>query len=110
MGVGCRLRLAPRCRLTQLFTHSSNTSLMGVLVLVAMVEVGVVRMPVHQPDMAMEMGMRLARIDAGSMVVPMVRVVAVTMLVLHLLVKVVVLVALHEVQPQAGSHKCARSQ
>jgi hypothetical protein len=57
-------------------------------------QVRVMRMPVHQPRMSMSVAMRLVQDGVGRVVVLVVHVMRVTVLVLHLLVGMVVLVPL----------------
>ena len=72
---------------------------------VAVVNVGVMRMPVHQPLMEVLVHVRLAWRVAGPVLVLVVLVVHVPVGMPHRLVHMLVLVALGEVQPQAQGHR-----
>jgi len=74
---------------------------------VPMVQIGVVRVPVHEADVPMPMRMRLAgRIGCGVPVL-MVLVVTVPVLVLHGFVQMFMLVPFSDVEPQAKAHQPA---
>ena len=73
--------------------------------LVAVVQVGVVRVPVHERRVAVPVGVRLLHRPAGNVRVPVVLVVHVPVLVLHRLVRVLVLVPLGQVEPEAEGHE-----
>ncbi len=70
-----------------------------------MVQVWVVRMRVDQRLVAVAMDMRLAAIPGGIVRVPVVRIVHVLVFVLQRLMRVLVRVALREVQPHAERHQ-----
>jgi hypothetical protein len=70
-----------------------------------MVDIGIVRMPVHESRMAVPVHMRLFLVPLRPMLVPVVCVVNVLMLVFQRLVRVLVLVMLGDVQPYAGRHE-----
>lgn len=72
---------------------------------VAVVDVGVVRMAVHQRLVPMPVGVRLTYRVLRVVRVPVVLVVHVQVLVLHPLVVMLVLVALGDVQPNAHRHE-----
>src|ERR1700739_233350 len=65
----------------------------------AMMEIGIMRVAMHQPHMNMRMGMRLAR--------AMMRVVNMTMLMLDPLMHMLVLVPLREMEVEAKRHQRA---
>jgi hypothetical protein len=72
---------------------------------VAVVEVGVVRMAVHQPPVPVSMRVRLAAVPRDIVRVPVMGVVHVRVGVLHRLVDMIVRVPLREVQPYAERHE-----
>jgi hypothetical protein len=69
-----------------------------------MMEVRVVRMPVHDADVPMPMSMRFAGRVAGAMRVLMMLVVTMPVFMLHRLVNVLVLVSFRQMQPQPEPH------
>ncbi len=79
-----------------------------VLMTVPVVQVGIMRMAMHEPLVAVPMRVRLAAGIARGVGVKVVGVVAVPVLVLHRLVGVAVNVLLDEVQPDADPHQAAR--
>ena len=78
---------------------------MGLLVLVAMMEVRVVRMPVPEPVMPMPVRMRLGRRPLVGVL--MMLVVDMPVFVLDRLVRMVVLMAFGQMQPEAERHQRA---
>ena len=78
---------------------------MGLLVLVAMMEVRVVRMPVPEPVMPMPVRMRLGRRPLVDVL--MMLVVDMPVFVFDRLVRMVMLVAFGQMQPDAERHKRA---
>ena len=83
---------------------------MSVCVLMAMpvMEIGIVRVPVHQRLMPVPMAVRLALRVAGQMRVLMVRVVSVPVFMLEGFMRMFMLVAFREMQPQTKCHQSAR--
>jgi hypothetical protein len=77
---------------------------------VALVDVGVVWMPVTEPLVGMPMRVRHARRCPGVVLVPMVLVVLVPVFVLERLVHVFVIVALAHVEPDPNRHERRRQQ
>ena len=77
---------------------------------VPVVQVRVMRVPVHQPRVPVPVRMRFARRRIFAMLVLVVFVVAVTVLVLQLLMHMLVLMPLRQVQPEAKAHERARDQ
>jgi hypothetical protein len=80
---------------------------MRVPVPVSMVKVGIVRMTMHKRRMPMPMGMRLAGWIAQDVFVLVVRVVPMPVLVLHRFVRMLMLVLLGQMHPEAESHQAA---
>jgi hypothetical protein len=74
---------------------------------VPMVKVGIVRMTVHERRVSMPMCVRLAGWIALGMFVLMVRVVPMPVLMLHRFVRMLVLVLLGQMHPEAESHQAA---
>ena len=74
---------------------------------VPVVQIGVVRMPMHQARMAMPVGMRLAEWVGRFVLVLVVRIVAMAVLVLHRFMHMLVLVLFGQVQPDAERHQRA---
>ena len=72
---------------------------MHMLVAVPVMQIGIVRMPMHQRLMAMPVHMRLTERHVWPMYVPMMRVVAVAVLVLYRFVRMLMVVPLGEMQP-----------
>jgi hypothetical protein len=71
-------------------------------------QIGVVGMPVHQPDMLVPMRVRLTgRIDV-SMLVLVMSIVTMPVFVSRRFVEVIVLVLFGQVQPKAQAHQAAR--
>lgn len=68
---------------------------------VPMMQVRVVRVPMHQADVPVPMSVRLTERVSRTMIVPVMLVVTMPVLMLHRLVKVFVLVSLGQVQPEA---------
>ena len=83
---------------------------MRVPVPVPVVQVGVVRVPMHHRLMPMQVGMRLTGVDARCMIMPMVLVMAVPVLVFQHLVGMLVFVPLGQVQPQSDTHESGSRQ
>ena len=75
-----------------------------------MMEVRVVRMPVHQAHVPMAMSVRFARRVAGAMRVLMMLVVTMPVFMLHRFVNVLVLVPLGQMQPEAETHQSASNE
>ena len=73
--------------------------------LVPVVEVGIMRMAVHQPRMNMRMGVRLAGGIHRPVVMAVMQVVDVPVLMRERRMLVPVLVALGEMEPQAQAHQ-----
>ncbi len=73
--------------------------------LVPMVQVGIVRMAVHQPRMNMDGGVRLAGGISRPVPVTVVQVVDVAMLMRERRMLVPMLMALGEKKPQPGTHQ-----
>jgi hypothetical protein len=97
----CRARAALLC-------HSSAA--LPVLVTVPVVDVRVVRMRVSERRVGVLVGVGLARIDAGGVLMLMVFVVDVPVGVRDRLVVVHVLVPLCQVKPDADAHQHGRSE
>ena len=76
-------------------------------VLVPVVEIGIMRMSVHERTVAVPVGVRLALRIATAVRVPVVLVVHMTVLVLHRRVLVLMLVPLGQVQVEAKRHEAA---
>ena len=74
-------------------------------VMVAVMQVGIVRMAVRHPAVAMRMRMRLVSLPREAVPMLMVIIVRVRMRMLDRLVHVLMLVALREVQPHAERHE-----
>ena len=74
--------------------------------LVPVVQVGVVRMRVHQRCVPVVVRVRLTPVPAEIVSVPVMRVVGVRMLVIHRFVRMLVRMVLGHVQPYAGGHQC----
>ena len=77
---------------------------------VAVVQVGVVGMPVHQRLMPVPVAVRFPARIVRPVGVPMVLVVNVPVRVLHELVPMLVLVPLGEMQPEADRHEASRDK
>src|ERR1700730_18519018 len=77
----------------------------GVLVPVAVVQVGIMRVLVHDPRVLMRVAMRLSGRIISCMPVPMVGVVHVPVLVLQRLMQVLVLMRLREMQVDQDPHQ-----
>ncbi len=75
-----------------------------------MMEVRVVRMPVHQSDVAMPMSVRFTGWITGAMRMLMMLVVTMPVFMLHRLVNVFVLVPLSQMQPEAEAHQTAGNE
>ena len=75
-----------------------------------MMKVRVVRMPVHQSDVAMPMSVRFTGWITGAMRVLMMLVVTMPVFMLHRLVNVFVLVPLSQMQPEAEAHQTAGNE
>ena len=75
------------------------------LVIVTMMQVGIMRMAVDEPMVAMRVRMRLFPIPLLSVLVLVVFVVHVDMVMLHRLVNMRVLVPLADMQPNAERHE-----
>ena len=73
--------------------------------IVAVMQVRVVRMAVRHPAVAMRMRVRLVSLPREAVPMLMVIIVRVRMRMLHRLVHVLMLVALREVQPYAERHE-----
>jgi hypothetical protein len=74
----------------------------------AVVQVGVVRMTMHETAVAVPVRVWLATWIIGSMGVLMMLIVNMPVLVLHLIVRVFMLMALREMEPQPECHQPAR--
>ncbi len=83
---------------------------MHLSVTVTVMEIRIVRMAMHHRRVPVPVGVRLAGWCIRSMPMLVVRVVHVAVLVLHYLMRVLVVVALGEVQPQAERHQPARDR
>lgn len=83
---------------------------MRVRVGVTMMHIGVVWMPMHQPDVLVLVGMRLTGRIVRRMIVLVVFVVPVPVFMLHVIMKVVVCVDLGQMQPKPRGHQRARHQ
>jgi hypothetical protein len=79
-------------------------------VIVAVMKIGVMRMPVNKRRMPVPMGVRLAGRHAGRMVVLMMVVVPVAVFMLHRLMGMFVLMPFREMQPQTKPHEPAREK
>ena len=77
---------------------------------VAVVRVRVVWVPMSQPDVFVQMGMRLTGRVVRRMIVPVVLIVPVPVLMLHLGMEMLMRVALGQMQPEASAHQRAREQ
>ena len=77
---------------------------------VAMVQVGIMRVPMRERFMAMPMRVRFSRRRAGRMRVLMMLIMHMPVFVLHGLVRMVMVMTLGEVQPQPGRHQRPRCQ
>jgi hypothetical protein len=75
-----------------------------------MMQVGVMRVPMHQGRMPVPMRVRPIGWQAQVMLMLVVRVMAVPMFVFHCFVDVLVVVAFREVKPEAKSHQSTRYQ
>ena len=75
-----------------------------------MMQVRVVRVPMHQALVAVPMAVRLARWIGFSMRVSVVLVVDVAMVVLQRPVNMLVLVPLGQMQPETNGHECASAE
>lgn len=75
---------------------------------VPMVQVGIMRVPMHKRSMLMPMGVWLARRIVRRVRVVVMFIVDVPMLVLHHVVPMLMLMAFREVRPQADRHQTAR--
>jgi hypothetical protein len=75
-----------------------------------MMQVGIVRVPVHHRRMAMPVGVRLSLRLIKTVDVLVVLVVDVRVLMLHGLMNVLVLVSLGEVEPDAQAHEHATNE
>lgn len=73
-----------------------------------MMQIGVMRMPVHQRGVPVPMAVRLARGVGRRMPMPVVFVVGVPVLMLDRCVRMLVLMTLAQVQPQTDCHQAAR--
>ena len=71
---------------------------------VPVMDIGIVRMPVHQRQVPMHMHVRLHAVPVEVVRVPVVRVVPMGMRMFERLVRVFVFMALAQVQPHAQSH------
>ena len=80
---------------------------MCVPVAVPMMQVGVVRMPVHQWCMAMPVRVRFAGRVGRRMIVLMMSIVAMAMLVFHRFMNVLMLMSLCQMQPESEAHQAA---
>lgn len=78
---------------------------MHVLMTMAMVQVGIMWMPMHQRLMTVPVRMHLTERHVRPMYMLMMRVVAVAMLVFYRLVNVLMVVPLGEMQPQSSPHQ-----
>ena len=83
---------------------------MGAPVTVPVMQVRVMRMPMHERCMAMPMRMGLSRRYVGPMLMSMVLIVPVPVLVLHGIMNVLVIVLLRQVQPEPEAHQTARNK
>ncbi len=72
-----------------------------------MMQVGVMRVAVHQRRMAVPMGMRLARRRRRVMLVAVMLVMDVAMLMLHRAVDVKMLVPFRDMEPKSERHQAA---
>lgn len=79
------------------------------LVVVMVMDVGIMRVGMHQAGVLMAMGVRFAWRISGRVIVLVVLVVVMKVLVLDRLVNVPMLVAFGNVQPDAYEHKNARN-
>ena len=77
--------------------------------LVPVMQIGIVRMAMHERRVGMPMRMRLARGRVGVVVLVMF-VMKVAMLVLDRLVRMIMLVPLGEMQPKSERHQTAGDQ
>jgi hypothetical protein len=73
--------------------------------IVAVMQVRIVRMPMHHRRVPMPMGMRLARGIAGRVPMAVMRVVHMPVRVLHLLMRVLVFVHFRQMQVDAQAHQ-----
>jgi hypothetical protein len=76
----------------------------------AVMQVGVMRMPMHQGWVSMPMGVRLAWGIVRTVRMMVVFVVTVPVLVLHRFVNMLMLVSLRQMQPQTKRHQSTREQ
>ena len=79
--------------------HHQNAASAGVLVTVPVMEIGIVRVPMHERLMPVPMSVRFAYRGVRPMCVLMVFVMRMPVLVLHRLVHMLMLVAFRQVQP-----------
>ena len=77
---------------------------------VAMMQIGVVGMPVHQPDMLMPMRVWFDRQVARGVLMLVMCIVTMAVLMFHRLVGGVVLMLFRQVQPKAQAHEAARDE
>lgn len=82
---------------------------MGMSVRVAMMEIGIMRVTVHQPRMRMKMGMRLARRIGRPVRMLVVRIVTMAMLMHHRFVHMLMRMMLGEMEEEAETHQHGRS-
>ena len=76
-------------------------------VTVPVMQVRVMRMPVHERRMTVPMHMRLSGRHVGPVVMSMVLVVPMPVLVFHRVMNVLVIVLLDQVQPEPEAHQTA---
>jgi hypothetical protein len=82
----------------------------GVPVAVAVMQIGEVRMPMHQRQVPMQMRVRLARRVVRTVAMLVMLVVGVPVLVLHRFVNMLMLMSFGEMEPQAQRHQPAGQQ
>src|SRR5437764_13436772 len=101
-----RLPLMPRTLRSA--TWLSVAKAASLLVPVAVMQVGVMRMPVAQPAVLVPVRVRLAPVPAGLVAVPVVQVVHMLVRMRHGFVHMLLLVALRGVQPYPRGHQRRR--
>ena len=75
-----------------------------------MVQVRVMRMPMHQALVSVEVAVRLADRSIGPVAVLVVFIVHVPMLMLHRLMHMLVFVPFRQMKPKSDPHKDARAE
>jgi hypothetical protein len=82
----------------------------GVPVTVPVMQIGIMRMPMHDRRMTMPVRMRLSRRYVGPMLMLVMIVVPMPVLVLRRVMNVLVIVLLGQVQPESETHQTSRDK